>query len=76
MTSQPRAEGRGAVRYEIALKGCDDVTRFAIDATPSEAAFMARLEELANEASEYSCMPRMEVWTNEGAAPTAEGRTP
>lgn len=45
--------------YLICLAGCDDSTRFLMDLTDQEKECIDRLIALANQASEYSCMPSM-----------------
>ena len=47
--------------YYVALDGCDDSTHFILWATEDQAAFLRRVANLANEASEYGCQPGMSV---------------
>lgn len=49
------------MKHTISLIGCDDTTRFEMDLTDEEAAFVRRMAELANAASTYCCMPEMEI---------------
>lgn len=48
-------------RYEIKLYGCHDTTVFEMLLTNTEYELLKRVSEKANETSEYSCMPRMDV---------------
>lgn len=48
-------------RVEVILEGCDDETRFTIECSDNEIEFLERLSALANDTSEYCCMPRMFV---------------
>ena len=41
--------------------GCDDTTKFEMDLTDAEAAFVQRMVALANAASTYCCMPEMQI---------------
>lgn len=59
------------LRYEVALEGCDDETRFTVYVDECEAQFLHFLAAQSVKHSEYSCMPRMKVWTE--APPSNRG---
>lgn len=53
-------------KYAIIIAGCDDCTAFSMELTEQEFEVVNRLAEIANKASQYECMPTMEVatWEN------------
>lgn len=48
-------------QYEIELKGCDDITRFNIELSYTEALLIKRLSVLSEKASSCICMPKLEI---------------
>lgn len=44
-------------KHRIAIAGCDDTTYLDLELSPSELAFVRRLEEASDEASKVSCQP-------------------
>jgi len=50
----------------VTLRGCDDNTTFPIEIkTEEEYALLKRIAEESEKHSEYSCMPTMELMTEE-----------
>lgn len=49
------------MKHRIYIMGCDDTTKFEMDLTDEEAAFVRRMAELANAARTSGCMPEMEI---------------
>ena len=49
----------------IALNGCDDTTRFQMEVTEAEKAFVERMCAASQLASTYGCMPVMQCGDDE-----------
>lgn len=50
------------VAYDVKVSGCDDSTRFTIECRDASALdLLHTMVQRCNDASEYSCMPTMEV---------------
>jgi hypothetical protein len=45
----------------VCLSGCDDSTRFSLETTPEERAFLEKLAKISVEHSSYNCMPTMKI---------------
>jgi hypothetical protein len=45
----------------IKLRGCDDFTEFAVETTKYGVELLKTVAEESKKASEYSCMPTMEI---------------
>lgn len=50
-----------AEKIQIALCGCDDTTIFEIEVTEAERALIERMCKASKDASDYGCMPTMEI---------------
>ncbi len=48
-------------KYEITVDGCDDYTRIIKELTIEEYELLVDVSVEITNASEYSCMPRMEI---------------
>lgn len=46
---------------KITVDGCDDYTEVTMQMTDAELAFLQKVAAAITNASEYGCMPRMEV---------------
>jgi hypothetical protein len=49
------------MKYRLTIAGCDDVTSIEVDLNGSEIALLKELAEKFNAASEYGCMPTLEI---------------
>ena len=49
---------------EIRLAGCDDITTFVVDLDDTQIALLRRIAACSEEASQYSCQPRMNITPN------------
>lgn len=49
---------------EIRLSGCDDRTRFRMDLDTAEIALLQRVAAASEQASQFSCQPRMAITPN------------
>ncbi|MBQ0090315.1 MAG: hypothetical protein KBT27_13395 [Prevotellaceae bacterium] len=49
------------MKYTIKLEGCDDDTIFDMELTPEEYELVERISVKSLEVSEYCCMPRLYV---------------
>lgn len=45
------------MKVKIALHGCDDITRFEVEADDGKLELIKELSEKSIEESEYACMP-------------------
>jgi hypothetical protein len=52
-----RIEEEYTMKVKIALHGCDDITRFEVEADDSKLELIKELSEKSIEESEYACMP-------------------
>lgn len=48
-------------KYEITVDGCDDYTKIIKELTEEEHELLKEVSSEITNASEYGCMPRMEV---------------
>ncbi len=50
------------IAVEVTIVGCDDVTSFELEASPTDMALLQKLEKRSKNCSAFSCQPVIRVY--------------